>query len=234
MRRLRSAGVPLHHSHRAGSGPRVSTDQLAPQSTVFAPRPAVPGALPGKPPRDPVSARGWGGGEGGGAAILQYGDYPTSGNDSKSSQKMAPPSRTDLLAHPRQFAPAAFAATRELIGSSPPRHGGTQWLPAAGLRVCSGRLCSGRRGAPSLAGLWGAARTGGQGHLLPLAGPCSQKAALRCHADLPSQRPQPRPAARKRRMGHGREKWGAGGRSSHPSLHQGASSSAGTSAEGQE
>lgn len=52
------------------------------------------------------------------AKILQHGDYTVSGNDWKSSQKMAPLRFTDLLSHPRQFLPAAFIAAHEdLIGS---------------------------------------------------------------------------------------------------------------------
>lgn len=59
--------------------------------------------LPGK------SRRGWckeAGGEGM-AKILQHGDYAVSGNDSKSSQKMASLCGTDLLSHAGKFLPAA-------------------------------------------------------------------------------------------------------------------------------
>lgn len=53
------------------------------------------------------------------AKILQHADYTVSGNESESSQKMAPLRSTDLLSHPRHFLPAAFIATRkDLIGSS--------------------------------------------------------------------------------------------------------------------
>lgn len=82
------------------------------------------------------------------AEILQHGDYTVSGNDPKSSQKMALRCYTDLLSQPRQFLPAASIATHEdLIGSSfAETRVGTQMASVPSRRFFSRHFGSGRKG----------------------------------------------------------------------------------------
>lgn len=157
------------------------------------------------------------------AKILQYGDDTVSGNNSQSSQKMAPLHSTDLLFPGRQLLPAAFrAAHKDLIGSSSAKtRAGTEMaFPAA--EFPARRLCSGRSGRPAsldlrrcgahvghpesgqrLAKPTAAPSTRPRDTSLPLAAPrrravsgrpCSQRAALRRFPKhLPSQCTPSRP-----------------------------------------
>lgn len=170
------------------------------------------------------------------AAILQHGDYTVSGNDSTSSQKMAPPSRTDPLAHPRQLAPAASPATPRPIGSAPP--GAARTRMASPPRMAAGSSVLGEGGAePRWACGVRSARWPGPP---PFTGGTSEGRALqpggaKMPRGPPGRSAQPRPGARDRwtaggprcrRLSAPSEKWGAD-RSSLPSLHPGVRSSAG-------